>query len=828
MPRAASSNRITIEFKPKGEKELLAAISALSASTNTLSGSQKKLGASIGLTEKAQKKQIQTGIMGIRNQRNMNKATAAGATKFSVFRSKLLLATFAVSMYAMTIGRLMKLYQEQEASERRLAAAIKSTGGAAGLTATEIEAMTASLERTGVVGDETNNKVAGLLLTFTNIGGPTFERTLKAVNDMAIGMNQGIPEFEQLRTVAIQLGKALQEPDKQYNALRKSGFSFSAAQVEIIKSSMEAGDILTAQNIILEAAETQFGGLSETMRETTAGAFQALGMAAGTFGEGIGEHLAPSMTKLANALEETFIWLNKNNHLFLGFMRTMKQIIIVMGAWKLGLMMSNLWTIKNFWSTSAWMAVLTSGKSLMFTAAGALMLLNSAMIKSNQTTEKKASSTGKMNAAVQETNKELEKLLDKLEKEHQKLLLTSQAKRLALQLENAVLFDLETTERRRLINKQKEVEVEARLLQIDVDLREAARERIVRLVNEEHRQENLNFQLKERIRLAKELLEEEEKDEKLWVARREVVDRWNVAMAKQHFLGKKDMEAQHERIDLLVLFNNQLKAATGDGLEGFRDMLFETDDVASLTFEHLEGWAKGFAEWLRDAIVEEGNLEAALKSLGIVVEELTMSQKFAANETVMSLQMVFAAATAVSAELTQLTEARMQREMEALKASADYEKATQEEREIMQNRIEQKYKSERKRNFKITKATNIANATMNIAAAVARALDLPTPLNFMIAKLVGALGAIQIGIISKQPAPKFATGGSFITSGATPIVVGESGAEKVSIEPLGGRARQTSGTSSNITINVSAPLVDETILDVIIPKIEEAGKLNLA
>jgi len=456
------------------------------------------------------------------------------------------------------------------------------------------------------------------------------------------------------------------------------------------------------------------------------------------------------------------------------------------------------------------------------------MLLNSAMIKSNQTTEKKASSTGKMNAAMQAANKELEKLLEKLEKEHQKLLLTSQAKRLALQLENAVLFDLETTERRRLINKQKEVEVEARLLQIDVDLREAARERIVRLVNEEHRQENLNFQLKERIRLAKELLEEEEKDEKLWVARREVVDRWNVAMAKQHFLGKKDMEAQHERIDLLVLFNNQLKAATGDGLEGFRDMLFETDDVASLTFEHLEGWAKGFAEWLRDAIVEEGNLEAALKSLGIVVDELTMSQKFAANETVMSLQMVFAAATAVSAELTQLTEARMQREMEALKASADYEKATQEEREIMQNRIEQKYKSERKRNFKITKATNIANATMNIAAAVARALDLPTPLNFMIAKLVGALGAIQIGIISKQPAPKFATGGSFITSGATPIVVGESGAEKVSIEPLGGRARQTSGTSSNITINVSAPLVDETILDVIIPKIEEAGKLNLA
>ena len=828
MPRAASSNKITIEFKPKGEKQLLAAISALSASTTTLSGSQKKLGTSIGLTEKAQKKQIATGALAMRNQRNMNAATVGGATAFSVFRSKLLLATFALSLYAMSIGKLMKLYTEQEASERRLSAAIKSTGGAAGLTATEIEKMTAEIERTGVVGDETNNKVASLLLTFTNIGAPAFERTLKAVNDMAIGMNQGIPEFEQLRTVAIQLGKALQEPDKQYNALRKSGFSFSAAQVSIIKSSMEAGDILTAQTIILEAAETQFGGLSEAMRGTTAGAFKALGMAAGTFGEGIGEHLAPALVKLANALEKTFIWLDKNNHLFIGFFRTIKQIVLALALWKGALVLSNLWIIKNFWSTSAWMGVLTSGKSLMFTAAGALMLLNAAMIKSNRTTEEKTDSTNKMNKAMQETNEALDKLLEKLDKEHQKLMLTSQAKRLSIQLENAVLFDLETTERRRMINKQKEIEVQARLLQIDVDLREAARLRIIRLVNEEHRQENLNFQLKERIRLAKELLTEEEAAEKLWIARGNAVDKWAISMAKQLFLGEEDMEAQHKRIDLLVAFNTGLKTATGEGLKGFRDMLFETDDVASLTFDHLEGWTKDFAEWLKDAIVEAGTLAEVLKGLGIVVEELTMSQKFAADKTVRSLQQVFAAATSISSELTALTEARMQREMEVLKASSDYEKATQEEREIMQNRVEQRYKAERKRNFKITKATNIANATMNVAAAVARALDLPPPLNFLIAKLVGVLGAIQIGIISKQPAPKFATGGSFITSGATPMIVGESGAEKVTIEPLGGRARQTSGASSNIVINISAPLVDDTILDVIIPKIKEAVKLNLA
>lgn len=35
------------------------------------------------------------------------------------------------------------------------------------------------------------------------------------------------------------------------------------------------------------------------------------------------------------------------------------------------------------------------------------------------------------------------------------------------------------------------------------------------------------------------------------------------------------------------------------------------------------------------------------------------------------------------------------------------------------------------------------------------------------------------------------------------------------------------GPSKIININVSAPLIDDTILDVIIPKIEEAAELNL-
>ena len=71
---------------------------------------------------------------------------------------------------------------------------------------------------------------------------------------------------------------------------------------------------------------------------------------------------------------------------------------------------------------------------------------------------------------------------------------------------------------------------------------------------------------------------------------------------------------------------------------------------------------------------------------------------------------------------------------------------------------------------------------------------------------------------------QFARGGDFITSGPTPMLVGDNpgGRERVQITPLSSPNFNGPGTGGNITLNVSAPLVDEHILDTIIPKINEA------
>ena len=109
-----------------------------------------------------------------------------------------------------------------------------------------------------------------------------------------------------------------------------------------------------------------------------------------------------------------------------------------------------------------------------------------------------------------------------------------------------------------------------------------------------------------------------------------------------------------------------------------------------------------------------------------------------------------------------------------------------------------------------------------VAGLIASILKtVPFPFN---AILAAGAGATASGLIDKGLA-SFAEGGDFVTNGKQMIMVGDnsSGRERVQITPLGGdpAPNATSG-GSNITLNISAPLVDDTVVDHIIPAINEA------
>jgi hypothetical protein len=146
------------------------------------------------------------------------------------------------------------LYQAADES-RKIAAlttqVIKSTGGAAGVSAKQVGDLAGAIAKKTGVDDEAIQSGQNLLLTFTNVknvvgsGNDIFNQATKIMTDMSVALGTDASGS------AIQLGKALNDPIKGVTALQRVGVSFTASQKEQIKTLVETGDTLGAQKIIL-------------------------------------------------------------------------------------------------------------------------------------------------------------------------------------------------------------------------------------------------------------------------------------------------------------------------------------------------------------------------------------------------------------------------------------------------------------------------------------------------------------------------------------------------------------------------------------------------
>ena len=96
-----------------------------------------------------------------------------------------------------------------------------------------------------------------LLTSFRSIATDSYERVAVAAADVATVTNQDV------NSSLMQLAKALQDPEKGLTALARSGTQFTEQQKTQIKTLVESGDQLGAQNLILKEIETQYGGASK-------------------------------------------------------------------------------------------------------------------------------------------------------------------------------------------------------------------------------------------------------------------------------------------------------------------------------------------------------------------------------------------------------------------------------------------------------------------------------------------------------------------------------------------------------------------------------------
>src|SRR5262249_24601999 len=115
----------------------------------------------------------------------------------------------------------------------------------------------------------------------------------KTMLDMSVALGQD------MKTSAVQLGKALNDPIKGVSALQRVGVSFTQAQKAQIKALVESGNTLGAQKIILGELNNEFGGSAEAAGKTLPGQINVLQQSFSNLTGQIVGTLAPILTTVA-------------------------------------------------------------------------------------------------------------------------------------------------------------------------------------------------------------------------------------------------------------------------------------------------------------------------------------------------------------------------------------------------------------------------------------------------------------------------------------------------------------------------------------------------
>jgi len=190
---------------------------------------------------------------------------------------------------------------EVQDMQAQLNSVLESTGGIAGVTAEQANKLADAFENTTKFSAEQVLTGENLLLTFTNIGKDIFPQATETMLDMSQALGQD------MKSSAVQLGKALQDPILGVTALRRVGVNFNEEQTTMVKNMVEAGDVAGAQAFILRELQTEFGGSARAAGETFGGQLEILKNKIGEVRENIFSSLMPSLGDLITRFKDKLI-----------------------------------------------------------------------------------------------------------------------------------------------------------------------------------------------------------------------------------------------------------------------------------------------------------------------------------------------------------------------------------------------------------------------------------------------------------------------------------------------------------------------------------------
>src|SRR3990167_7325144 len=205
-------------------------------------------------------------------------------------------ATAAIG--AMGVGLAVSLNEaiDAEKMQAKLAAVIKSTGGAAGITADEANALAMKLRDLAGGSDDAVLAAEAILLRYTNIGEDVFPQATETALNLAAALGTDAA------SAAEQLGRGLADIEGGARGMVARTRLLSKELIQQAEDMAKAGDAAGAQKLILEALATATGGAAAAAAGTFSGQMEIMRGHLLEVAEGIGTTLLPVLSDLMGTI----------------------------------------------------------------------------------------------------------------------------------------------------------------------------------------------------------------------------------------------------------------------------------------------------------------------------------------------------------------------------------------------------------------------------------------------------------------------------------------------------------------------------------------------
>ena len=263
------ANKITVKFEAQGAKALKGAIDQLYLAQVKLEKGTKAYEIALRKLNAAQGKNNKVAPLGIRNNRLL-------ANSFATLRSKLLLASFGFALVNASIGKLARLFGEQQLAEKKLETAL-------GRTSKGLLSQASALQRVSTFGEESIISAQELIAAYVHV-----EEQIKAAS--AATLDLAAAKGMDLNSAADLVSKTL---GSSTNSLSRYGIEVEGA----------VGSTERLNSLTKSVADT-FGGQAKAQAETFLGSMKSLSNVIGDLGEKIGSSVAQLIQTLADNFKD--------------------------------------------------------------------------------------------------------------------------------------------------------------------------------------------------------------------------------------------------------------------------------------------------------------------------------------------------------------------------------------------------------------------------------------------------------------------------------------------------------------------------------------------